>query len=114
MGRFIGLDGAVLCSFILGFPANEIVLPLTVMCYTASGSLGTGADIAGILSANGWTSLTVINMMIMTVFHFPCSTTVLTVKKESGSLGMTVLSMIIPTVIGFLLCTLTSALYRWL
>ncbi len=112
VGQFIGLDGAVLCSFVLGFPANEIVLPLTVMCYTASGSLGTGADIAGILAANGWTSLTVINMMIMTVFHFPCSTTVLTVKKESGSFGMAALSMVIPTVMGFLLCALTAALYR--
>lgn len=112
IGHFIGLDGAVLCAFILAFPANEIVLPIILMCYTASGALGGDVGIAELLLANGWTSLSYINMMILTVFHFPCSTTVLTVKKETHSLGYAVLSMIIPTAIGFLLCALTTAASR--
>ena len=109
IGRFIGLDGAVLCAFMLAFPANEIVLPIVLMCYTASGSLGSDFGIGEILAQNGWTAITYINMMILTVFHFPCSTTVLTVKKETGSIGYALLSMLIPTAIGFMLCALTNA-----
>ncbi len=109
LGQFIGLDGVVICAFILGFPANEIVLPLILMGYTSAGVLGTDSGIAAILAANGWGTLQYINMLILTVFHFPCSTTVLTVKKETGSYAYTVLSMLIPTLIGIILCSLTHA-----
>ncbi len=108
-GSFIGLDGVVICAFILGFPANEIVLPLILMGYTSAGVLGTDSGIAVILAENGWGTLQYINMLILTVFHFPCSTTVLTIKKETGSFGYTILAMLIPTVIGILLCSFTHA-----
>ncbi len=111
-GRLLGLDGVILCAFILGFPANEIVLPLAVMCYTASGSIGGDVGTLEVLISNGWTSLTFVNMIIMTLFHFPCSTTVLTVKKETGSVFMAFLSMIIPTFIGIAMCTLTAVVAR--
>ncbi len=112
LGRILGLDGVILCAFILGFPANEIVLPLAVMCYTASGSIGGDVGTLDVLISNGWTSLTFVNMIIMTLFHFPCSTTVLTVKKETGSVFMAFLSMIIPTIIGIVLCAITAAVAR--
>ncbi len=111
LGRFIGLDGAVLCAFILAFPANEIVLPIILMCYTASTSLGGDTGIAALLAENGWTVISYINMLILTVFHFPCSTTVLTVKKETGSIGYALLSMIMPTAIGLCLCAVTNAVF---
>lgn len=111
LGHAIGLDGAIICAFVLGFPANEIVLPLVIMCYTASGTLGGDTGIAPILTANGWTLLTYINMIILTLFHFPCSTTVLTVKKETGSLKTALLSMALPTLTGFLLCAVTTLLF---
>ncbi len=114
LGRFVGLDGAVICAFILAFPANEIVLPIILMCYTASTSLGSDAGIAALLAENGWTVISYINMMILTVFHFPCSTTVLTVKKETGSIGYAFLSMIIPTAIGICMCATTTAVFSLL
>lgn len=107
-GKLIGLDGVVITAFILGFPANEIVLPIILMGYTAAGSLGDG-EALGLLAANGWNTLSYLNMIILTLFHFPCSTTILTIKKETGSLLYTVLSAIIPTVIGIILCAITTA-----
>ncbi len=110
LGNLLGLDGAVICAFILAFPANEIVLPLIIMIYSQTGILGTDMGIADILSANGWGTLQYLNMIILTLFHFPCSTTLLTIKKETGSVGYTLLAFLIPTVIGMLLCMLTSAI----
>ncbi len=112
-GRFLGLDGVIICAFILGFPANEIVLPLALMCYTASGSLGTDMGISDILAANGWSTVTYINMMIMCIFHFPCSTTVLTIRKETGSIGYTLLSMALPTAIGIILCAAINLVFSF-
>ncbi len=109
LGRLVGLDGVVLCAFILGFPANEIVLPLILMGYTAASSLGTDAGITEILAVNGWGTLQYLNMLILTVFHFPCSTTALTIKKETGSFGYTFLAMLIPTLIGLVICAITNA-----
>ncbi len=108
IGTLVGLDGTVLCAFILGFPANEIVLPLVVMGYSQTGVLGTDAGIAAILAANGWGALQYINMIILTLFHFPCSTTVLTIKKETGSVLYTALAVVLPTAIGMLICMLTT------
>ncbi len=110
LGMLLGLDGAVICAFILAFPANEIVLPLVVMIYSQTGTLGADVGIASVLEANGWGALQYLNMIILTLFHFPCSTTLLTVKKETGSVGYTLLAFIIPTVIGILLCMLTTAI----
>lgn len=110
-GRFLGLDGVIIMAFILGFPANETVIPIILMSYTASGAM---IDYSGYeqlfsaLSQNGWTATTAVCMIIMTVMHFPCSTTCLTIKKETGSLKLTFLAMAIPTVSGIILCAVTS------
>lgn len=112
LGSLVGLDGTVLCAFILGFPANEIVLPLIVMGYANAGVLEGTAGIADILAANGWGSLQYLNMIILTLFHFPCSTTVLTIKKETGSISQTALAVVMPTVIGLIMCAATTFFAR--
>lgn len=112
LGRLAGLDGVILCAFLFGFPANEIVLPLILLMYSGGTALGGDAGLAQSLAENGWSTLTYINVMILTVFHFPCSTTLLTIKKETGSLGYTILSAVIPTALGLLCCILTSALSK--
>lgn len=109
-GSLLGLDGAVICAFILAFPANEIVLPLIIMIYSQTGTLGTDIGIAEILASNGWGALQYLNMIILTLFHFPCSTTLLTIRKETGSVGYTLLAFILPTLVGILFCMLTAAI----
>jgi len=103
----MSFDGYIFMAFILGFPANEIVIPIILMSYMASGSL-TGfenlAQLHDILTANGWTWVTAICMIIFTLFHFPCGTTCLTIKKETKSVKWTLAAIIIPTVIGIVLC----------
>ncbi len=114
-GRFIGLDGAIILAFILGFPANEIVLPAALMIYTSGGTLteyASYAELQSILLSNGWNKVTAICMILMVLFHFPCSTTVLTIKKETGSLKWTAVSVILPTLIGIILCFLVSSVSR--
>ena len=109
--KLLGFDGFILLSFILGLPANEIVMPILIMCYTASGHLtemSTLSDTAALLTANGWNIITAINVMIFTLFHFPCATTLLTIRKESGSLKWTALSFVIPTIIGIVICFITT------
>ena len=99
--QLMGLDGYILTAFIFGIPANEIVLPIILMCYLGGNSLVNLEDtysIGQILVQNGWTMLTAINVMIFTCLHFPCTTTLLTIKKETGSWKWTILSFIIPTV----------------
>ena len=115
LANLMGLDGYILTAFILGIPANEIVLPIILMCYMGNGSLVNLDDtyqIGQILINNGWTMLTAINVMIFTCLHFPCATTLLTIKKETGSLKWTLLSFIIPTVCGVLICMLTTLIYN--
>ena len=114
LANLMGLDGYILTAFILGIPANEIVLPIILMCYMGNGSLVNLEDtyqIGQILINNGWTMLTAINVMIFTCLHFPCATTLLTIKKETGSLKWTLLSFIIPTVCGVLICMFTTLIY---
>lgn len=115
LANLMGLDGYILTAFILGIPANEIVLPIILMCYMGNGSLVNLEDtyqIGQILINNSWTMLTAINVMIFTCLHFPCATTLLTIKKETGSLKWTLLSFIIPTVCGVLICMLTTLIYN--
>lgn len=115
--RLMGLDGYILTAFIFGIPANEIVLPIILMCYLGKNSLVNLDDtfaIGQILVQNGWTMLTAINVMIFTCLHFPCTTTLLTIKKETGSLKWTVISFLIPTVCGILICMTTTAFYNLL
>ena len=114
-GRLLGLDGYIITAFILGLPANEIVLPIILMSYAKTGTLlhlENLADISQILIENSWTLLTAINIMILSLLHFPCGTTLMTIKKETGSLKWTVLSFIIPSICGIILCMLTTAIWN--
>jgi len=109
--KLMGMDGYILTAFILGLPANEIVLPIILMSYIGNGTLVELEDlnsIKDILIANGWTLLTGINVLIFTLLHFPCGTTLLTIKKETGSLKWTFLSFLLPTVCGIILCMTTT------
>lgn len=113
-GKFMGLDGKILTAFIMGFPANEIVMPIAVMLYQSGSVLtetGAGSDLYDILSANGWTSVTAICMMTFMLFHFPCSTTCLTIKKETGSIRWMLLAMFLPTVCGIIICSIISCIF---
>ena len=115
VAKIMGLDGYILTAFILGIPANEIVLPIILMCYMQGTSLVNMEDtfaIGEILRQNGWTILTAINVMLFTVFHFPCATTLLTIKKETGSWKWTAISFLIPTACGIELCMLTTFVYH--
>ena len=115
LANLMGLDGYILTAFILGIPANEIVLPIILMCYMQGTSLVNMEDtfvIGEILRQNGWTILTAINVMLFTIFHFPCATTLLTIKKETGSWKWTAISFLIPTVCGIVLCMLTTLVYN--
>ena len=107
VGRIMGLDGVILLAFILGLPANEIVIPIIMMCYVSGGSLVGCAslpELKNLLVSNGWNTVTAINTVIFTVFHWPCSTTLLTVKKETGKARCAIAAALIPTVIGTVLC----------
>ena len=87
-GRLLGMDGYILMAFILGLPANEIVIPIIIMSYTASGAMlefDTLKDLKQLLDANGWTWLTGLNVMLFSLMHFPCGTTLWTIRKETGN-----------------------------
>ncbi|MEG1441973.1 MAG: nucleoside recognition domain-containing protein, partial [Oscillospiraceae bacterium] len=112
--RLIGLDGYIVLAFILALPANEIVLPLIIMCYLSTSHMQEISDIRVIgelLRANGWTVLTAINVMLFSLLHFPCATTLLTIKKETNSLKWTCLAFIIPTCVAILVCMTTAFIY---
>lgn len=112
--HLMGLDGYILTAFLLGLPANEIVLPIILMCYTRAGSLVDMSSIKSIfeiLSTNGWTIITAINVMLFSLIHFPCATTLLTIKKETQSWKWSLISFILPTVIGIILCILTNLVF---
>ena len=105
--RMIGLDGVILMAFILGLPANEIVVPIILMAYMATGEIvemSNAFELKSILVQNGWTYVTARCTMIFSLMHWPCSTTCLTIKKETGSLKWMFLSMLIPTVAGVAVC----------
>lgn len=113
--KIIGFDGYILTAFILGFPANEIVLPIILMSYMSTGNLVSLDDtfsIGKILVDNGWTILTGINAMIFSLLHFPCSTTLMTIKKETNSWKWTLLAFLLPTICGILICITTTFVYN--
>lgn len=112
--RLMGLDGVILIAFILGFPANEIVVPIIIMGYLSGGSLTEMpalADMKNIFIANGWTVNTALCTIVFSLFHWPCSTTVLTIKKETGSVKWTAVSVLLPTIMGILVCMVITAIY---
>ena len=113
--RLMGLDGIILAAFILGFPANEIVLPIILMAYSASGTLpelGSTAEIGSALTANGWTKATAVCFILFSLMHFPCSTTLITIRKETGSLKYTLISAILPAVMGIVVCMIATEIMR--
>ncbi len=115
LGRLMGLDGVILAAFILGFPANEIVLPIILMAYLQTGSLVQMEELSALsalLSAHGWTAATPICLMIFCLFHWPCSTTCLTIHKETGSLKWTAAAIILPTAAGVILCITANMLFH--
>lgn len=115
--RVFGLDGAILIAFMLGFPANEIVLPIAIMAYNASGSLEelpALCDMRALLIANGWSIKTAVCFVLFSVMHWPCSTTLLTIKKETGSLKWTILAFLLPTLFGLAACFIVNAVFTLL
>jgi len=113
--RLMGIDGVILIAFILGFPANEIVVPIIIMAYMAQGSLveiSALGEMKQLFVDNGWTWITAVNVMIFSLMHWPCSTTLLTVKKETGSLKWTAVAAILPTIAGIVCCICFTAIAR--
>ena len=101
-------------AFILGMPANEIVIPILIMSYMATGSMTDYTslqELGDLLVSHGWTYLTALNLMLFSLLHWPCTTTLLTIKKETKSTKWTALGFIIPTSIAFLVCSATRILY---
>ena len=115
--RLMGLDGVILMAFILGFPANEIVIPIIIMAYTAQGSLlelDSTWQLRQLLIANGWTWSTAVSMVIFSLLHWPCSTALITAYRETLSPKWTALTALIPTAAGVLLCMLFTAAVKLL
>ena len=115
LANLMGLDGVILTAFILGFPANEIVIPIIIMAYTAQGSileLDSLSQMRELFVSNGWTWITAISTMLFSLMHWPCSTTLLTIKKETGSLKWTALAAALPTVTGMIICILFTFIAR--
>ena len=115
--HLIGLDGYILMAFILGFPANEIVFPIIIMSYMSTGSileLDSLVELRNLLIANGWTWATAVCVMLFSLMHWPCSTTCLTIKKETQSLKWTLISVLVPTITGFTICFLFTTIVRLL
>ena len=117
LGSLMGLSGVILTAFLLGMPANEIVIPVLLMFYSQSGMLteAEGMVQAGqLLAANGWTWTTAICAILFTLNHFPCATTLLTIQKETGSRLWTAVSFLLPTVVGILICILLHGIFTLL
>ncbi len=115
LGRLLGMDGVILLAFVLGFPANEIVIPIMLMIYLSTGTLADYDSLEGlkaILCDNGWTPVTALCTTIFMLCHFPCSTTLLTIKKETGSIKWTVAGFLLPLITGMTLCMIISLLQR--
>jgi ferrous iron transport protein B len=126
-GVFLGLNGVILLAYIIAIPANEIVIPtvlmLTVMVTGAQG-VGSGAGVMfeldshdavrQVLTAGGWTTLTAVNLMLFSLLHNPCSTTLYTIYRETGSAKWTVVSALLPLAIGFAVCGLLAWTWRLL
>lgn len=117
LGHLMGMDGYILMAFILGLPANEIVIPIIIMSYMSSGymmELESLDALRNLLVANGWTWLTAVCVMLFSLMHFPCGTTLWTIKKETGSRKWTFVSFLVPTVTGMAICIVVAQLFRLL
>ena len=107
--KMLGLDGVILLAFILGLPANEIVIPIIIMAYMSNGSLINITDLSllrDLLINNGWTWITAVSVILFSLMHWPCSTTLTTIKKETGSIKWTAVSALVPALCGIVVCFL--------
>ena len=114
-GKLFGLDGTILFAFILGFPANEIVVPIMIMTYMATGTLTEIDDLMALkelLVANNWTWVTALCVIVFSLVHWPCSTTCLSIKEETKSWKWTAIGFLLPTVTGFGLCFVIATFAR--
>lgn len=114
IGNLIGLDGVMLMAFIIGLPANEIVLPIALMAYLSTSVISDYSSIESlkeILITNGWTVKTAICACIFSMFHFPCATTLFTIIKETRSIKYTLLSIITPLLAGSILCIIINLIF---
>lgn len=112
--KLFGLDGVILLAFILGFPANEIVIPIAIMAYMSESKL-TNLDISSLkilLIDNGWTYCRALCTIIFSLCHFPCGTTCLTIKKETNSIKWTIIAILLPTVVGLSLCFIINLIFK--
>jgi ferrous iron transport protein B len=109
--QFIGLDGHILMAFILGLPANEIVIPILIMSYMSTGSmqeLASLSEMRQLFVSNGWTWLTAVCMMLFLLNHWPCGTTLWTIRKETQCWKWTGVSFLVPTVTGVVVCFIVA------
>ncbi len=115
--HMIGLDGYILMAFILGFPANEIVIPIIIMSYMSTGSLielNSLDALRELLVSHGWTWLTAVCVMLFSLMHFPCGTTLWTIAKETRSIKWTFVSFLLPTAVGIAVCFIAAQTARLL
>jgi ferrous iron transport protein B len=115
--KLLGLDGYILMAFILGFPANEIVVPIIIMSYMAAGNileLDSLSQLRELLVSHGWTWLTAVCVMLFSLMHWPCGTTCWTIKKESLSWKWTFVSFFVPTITGIVICFVVANTVRLL
>lgn len=115
--RLLGLDGYILMAFILGFPANEIVVPIIIMSYMATGSMlemDSLDQLRELLVSHGWTWLTAVCVMLFSLMHWPCSTTCWTIKKETQSWKWTLVSFLVPAITGMIICFIVANTVRML
>jgi ferrous iron transport protein B len=113
--KHLGLDGVILMAFILGLPANEIVVPIIIMTYMSQGSLmelDSLDSLKHLLLEHNWTWITAISTMLFSLMHWPCATTLMTMEKESGSLKWTVLGFVVPTAMGVICCFVFTSIAR--
>ena len=113
--QLIGLDGYILMAFILGFPANEIVVPIIIMSYMEAGSLtelSSLSELHDLLVSHGWTWLTAVCTMLFSLMHWPCGTTCLTINKETQSFKWTLVSFVVPTITGIIVCLIVANVVR--
>lgn len=115
--QMIGMDGYILMAFILGLPANEIVIPILIMSYMSKGALlelESISELRNLFVNNGWTWLTAVCTMLFSLNHFPCGTTLFTIYKETRSKKWTWYSFIIPTITGIIVCFIVAQSVRLL
>ena len=124
-GMLLGLNGVILLAFVVAIPANEIMIPTVLMLTVlASGLSGVGegagvmfeldsaAAMGGVLQAGGWTLLTAVSLMLFSLLHNPCSTTIYTIYKETGSAKWTTVAALLPLAMGFVVCFLVAQVWR--